>query len=527
MVTRTGHRWLFAIVLVAAVLRLFPIWFGLPYPEARPDEETAIAHAVAILGGDFNPHFFHWPSLTFYLFAAAYGVASLVRRLLSMDPALPTIEQVLIARVIVAAAGTATVIVLYRIGRRMADEATGLLAALLLAVSVLHVRDSHFAMTDIIMTLLVTVSLAALLRANDSAALRWFAAAGLAGGLAASTKYSAAALVAAMGAAQLTRFADGARPWHPRAWLPSLVFLAAFGGGFIIGTPYALLDRQTFMADFRFDFTHLSGGHADLILGRGWLYHLTHSLPYGAGLSIFVAGIAGLVPMLKSHTRHAIVLLVFGAAFYAAIGSGYTVFFRYILPLIPLACLSAGVAVRHLSRALAPTMRVSPAWATALLVAVVAGPALVSSTWLDCLLARTDTRVLAGDWLNDRILPGESLHDAGGSYTHLMVWKASNRWTYDAGSNAFNGDPSRTPDWLVLYQSPVPVYTSMPAGLRTLAATQYELVHTVHGTRDLSSLAMYDLQDAFFLPFSGFDTVERPGPTVLVYRRRDLPPVER
>jgi hypothetical protein len=27
------------------------------------------------------------------------------------------------------------------------------------------------------------------------------------------------------------------------------------------------------------------------------------------------------------------------------------------------------------------------------------------------------------------------------------------------------------------------------------------------------------------MPFSGFDTIERPGPTILIYRRRDAPPV--
>jgi len=35
-----------AIVVLAGVLRLFPIWFGLPYLRARPDEETADCFAV-------------------------------------------------------------------------------------------------------------------------------------------------------------------------------------------------------------------------------------------------------------------------------------------------------------------------------------------------------------------------------------------------------------------------------------------------------------------------------------------------
>ena len=150
--------------MLGAILRLFPIWFGLPYLGARPDEETAVAHARAILGGDLNPHFFHWPSLTFYAFAALYGAASGIRRALSLDPALTPADYLLIARGFVALAGTLTIVVLFRIGRRVAGDTAGVLAAAFLAVAILHVRDSHFAMTDVLMTLLVTASLALLLR---------------------------------------------------------------------------------------------------------------------------------------------------------------------------------------------------------------------------------------------------------------------------------------------------------------------------------------------------------------------------
>nr|MBA2260238.1 hypothetical protein [Acidobacteriota bacterium] len=59
------RRWLVVIVGLGAILRLFPIWFGLPYMGARPDEEVATGIARRMLAaGDFNPHFFHWPSLT-------------------------------------------------------------------------------------------------------------------------------------------------------------------------------------------------------------------------------------------------------------------------------------------------------------------------------------------------------------------------------------------------------------------------------------------------------------------------------
>jgi len=39
-------------VLLGAALRLYPIWFGLPYAQARPDETASLGRAVAILAGD-------------------------------------------------------------------------------------------------------------------------------------------------------------------------------------------------------------------------------------------------------------------------------------------------------------------------------------------------------------------------------------------------------------------------------------------------------------------------------------------
>src|SRR5687768_13073435 len=121
----TTTRGLWALVLLAAALRLFPVWFGLPYPYARPDEAQAISGAVGVLNGDLNPHFFHWPSLTFYIFAAALGVVSTLRGLMGFEP-LPLVVAVMAARVVVALAGAVTVLPLFRLARRIGGERAGL-----------------------------------------------------------------------------------------------------------------------------------------------------------------------------------------------------------------------------------------------------------------------------------------------------------------------------------------------------------------------------------------------------------------
>ncbi|MGH8636159.1 MAG: ArnT family glycosyltransferase [Burkholderiales bacterium] len=528
-------RWLWLIVALAAALRFFPVWFGLPYLHTRPDEGAAIGHAMDIVRGDLNPHFFHWPSLIFYVFAALFWIVSAIRGL-SGEAQLSSAEQILIGRVFVALAGTLTTVVLFRLARRTADEATGLLAAGFLAVALLHVRDSHFAMTDVLMTCLLTISLALILRAVDGALgaaaienvrVREFVAAGLAGGLATSTKYSAVAIIIAMAAAQILLLARFRKmPWSPRAWRPALAFLTAFVGGFIIATPYALLDFETFSSDLRFDFTHLSAGHG-VNLGRGWLYHLTRSLPYGAGVLTCAAAMAGIVPMIRHYPRHAVVLGTFAVAFYASIGSGYTVFFRYVLPLIPVVCLLAAVAVRRAGPWLGARSGLSVNTAIVLLGLLVAAPSLVNAIWFDLLLAKTDTRVLAARWLAPRVRAGETLYDSGGDYGRLDLRPARyHAWRYDPATDSFGHPHGDTPDWLVLHQSPLRIYARHPGSVRTLASAKYNLVWEARATHGAAAAAVYDRQDAFFLPFSDFRTVERPGPSILIYRRRDAPPLD-
>jgi 4-amino-4-deoxy-L-arabinose transferase-like glycosyltransferase len=524
----TSGRWLVAIVALGALLRFFPLTFGLPYAQARPDETAALGLAVSIRSGDLNPHFFHWPSLALYVFAGVHAALAWTLRVLGVNSELTFIELALSARAVVAAAGTVTIAVLFSMGRRIGGTPIGLVAALYLAVSILHVRDSHFAMTDVLMTMLSTASLALLLAAVDAgpggrmSPHAWFAVSGFVGGLATSTKYSAAALLAGMAAAQIYRLVQ-VRPsrWRLQTWIPSVAFVTGFVGGFVAGTPYAIIDYRTFSADLLFDLTHLSGGHG-VDLGRGWVYHLTTTLPYGLGIPIFLAAVAGIVPMARHYPRHALVVGLFAAAFYAAIGSGQTVFFRYVLPLVPILCLPAAVATVRAAAWVAARTRYKPSAVLGVLTLAVAGLGLVNCVWFDVLLSRTDSRVLAARWLATRMQPGDSLYDSGTDYTRLdLSGLRYHQWWYDPASGSFGHPAGETPVWLLLYESALASYARTPRPLLELAESRYHLVHTVEAARARAGSAVYDLQDAFFMPVSGFFEVRRPGPTVRIYRRRD------
>jgi hypothetical protein len=533
------EAWLWAILLIAAALRVFPVWFGLPFLYARPDEAESISRAVGILNGDLNPHFFHWPSLTFYVFAGALGTVSAIRSLAGLDHSLPVDVALIAARTAVAVAGTLTVIPLLRLGQRIGGQSVGLFAAGFLAVAPLHVRDSHFAMTDVLMTLLLTASLAALATAYDTArgtvtgeGHRQFAIAGLLGGLATSAKYNAAVVVVSMAAAQILLVAaPGPGSWASRRWrslAPAAIFAAAFAAGFVAGTPYAVLDFPAFAADFSYDLTHLSGGHA-VPLGRGWYAHAVRSLPYGCGLLLLVASLAGVAIGARRRPQHTFLIASFAAAYYAVIGSGYTVFFRYVLPLVPIVCLFAAMATSAAADVLVRPGRgmdisrggTARTLAIVALIAVIAGPPALTSVLMDLVMGRTDSRVIAAQWLGPQLRPEHTLHDSGSDYTRLdLRERRYHEWRFDPNTQSFGHPEGLIPDWIVISESPLRHYASAHPALRQLVAEHYEPVYTVRGTTNLDAGGMYDQQDAFFVPFSGFGEVERPGPTIVVYRRK-------
>jgi len=111
---RHARAWLGAAILVGAVLRIWGLWFGLPHPQARPDEVEAVSYALKIVHGDLNPHFFHWPSLHLYVLAFLFRAAVAVRAIIEPASATPPFDHlVLLGRAYVAAAGVLTIPVLY------------------------------------------------------------------------------------------------------------------------------------------------------------------------------------------------------------------------------------------------------------------------------------------------------------------------------------------------------------------------------------------------------------------------------
>ena len=175
------HLPIIAVLSAAAVLRTWGITFGLPHTLTRPDEEAVISIALRFFRRTLNPDFFDWPSLFMYVVTVGFVVYFNIGRragtfpyetsFISAASANPTPLH-LIARSLSAMAGVVTVWIVHRIGLRLFDAATAIIAALFLATAALHVRDSHFGMTDIAATCLLMQSFLFTVRARDGVETR-------------------------------------------------------------------------------------------------------------------------------------------------------------------------------------------------------------------------------------------------------------------------------------------------------------------------------------------------------------------
>jgi hypothetical protein len=530
------------LIACGSILRFWGLRFGLPHDFARPDEEKLIGAALGIFQGDLNPHFFLYPTLFIYLMAASYLIVCGVERLAGVTAsqadfvarvmADPSVLH-LTARALAASAGTATIPVLYLAARELSSARAALIAAAFLTVAFLHVRDSHFGVTDVPATFLIVAAFWAAARcAARGATVSRAAIAGALSGFAASTKYNCA--LAALPAVAAILIEPGDRTPSRRLALIGLLFLC-LGAAFLMGTPFALLDRPAFINEFTIQSRTALGEHHGSILDaaravvaeRGWRHHLRFTLPHGLGLPLLCAALAGACWLTIERPRTAAIVLSFPTAFYIAMGVSLLVYARWMVPLVPFLCLTAGMLVDRIAEAQHTFTRSRLATAAVLigLPGLLGAPTFARSIAFDRLVARPDTRALAARWIESHFPAGATLYQTGAIYGYVEP-RPSDRYrlvTFDERRHRFQGasHQANLPDLIIVLESPLVVFNHVPPELAAILDGHYTWAETFKGTITARmSGAVYDQQDAFYVPFANLDSVRRPGPDVRIFELR-------
>ena len=348
-----------AVALCLFLLAALPRFIGLAWalPNAthwfsyHPDERQ-IVEAVAnlnLFGGNWNPHFFNYPSLYIYFVWLDYWLNGMigVTTPAAGNAPWPVIHDIVFCgRFISALLGALTIPALY-LWLRPLHKNGAIFAALLCAFAPGLVQHSHFATVDVAATFWVVCCLW-LTRRGQTTHRKYLLWAALVAGLGAATKYNAILVVIAP--LFVVLMAEGSRKY-----LPMIVGLSMVG--FVIGCPYSVLGFREFWGTndpnlqqgVAFELlTHPKIGHGEIFqqTGNGWIYHLTFTLPFALGAPLYLWAIFGMGALRQFEGRKYLQpALVFAALYFLAIGTSQVRFLRYVLPIVPVLCACAVVPI--------------------------------------------------------------------------------------------------------------------------------------------------------------------------------------
>jgi 4-amino-4-deoxy-L-arabinose transferase-like glycosyltransferase len=351
---RTWWLLLATVILIAAGLRLWGLDFGLPYLY-HPDEPKHVTLAQNIFKtGDLNPHRFRYPPLFFYINAIAYIPYYLAGRLVGVfqstadlrAPAIlvmgvgqaPLPSVFLLGRAVTVSFSIASVIMVFVLGRQITgNTAVGLLAALMLAVSPTNVENARYIAPNAHVAFFVLLATWAALRVLEEGRTWQYAAAGIAAGLAASTKYNAGLVVLSVILAHFLR--NGWRAYRDSRLYGAIALCAV---AFLLTTPFVILDPETFFMDLGIVADHYTTGHMGEE-GNSLQWYLTYLLSVEG--VVCVLAVLEIVRGLRARSKPTILLAFFPVVYLAFISSFVVRNARTVLTVIPFVFLLASMLV--------------------------------------------------------------------------------------------------------------------------------------------------------------------------------------
>lgn len=407
------------ILLIAIVVRLWGINYDLPYIY-HPDEPVYITISQHIFKtGDLNPHFFNYPSLFFYINTTAYIPYYLLGKLTghfhTRNDILPPISlgmgvtqaqtptAVLLGRIVTLVFGVGTVGLTYLIGKQITGRrSVGALASLMVAIGPTNVLHSRFITPDTFVTFFSLASFLASIYVYRNGSTLQYIVAGICVGLTTSSKYNGSLIVLPLLLAHVLRFGKSTFK-QPKLYL-ALLF---WGVGFLVTTPYALLDSAKFLNDLRFEAQHYSTGHPGME-GNSLEWYLNYMWQTGGGL--YLCAILGILYGSILYPKEIALLSVFPLTYFAFISSFVVRNDRTFLPMTPFLFLLAAwfliIFFDKIRELQTKSLRGALfAIFASLTIAVLATP--ISKTIADTQrLTAVDSRKTARIWIDNNLPPG-------------------------------------------------------------------------------------------------------------------------
>jgi hypothetical protein len=427
-----------AIILTALALRLWGIW-----NVSATDEYNEVLEALRVGSGHLN--FMRWGKRVYlYLLAVEYGIYFALGWILDifqsrMDFAAQIVRNMeplfIIGRITSALCGTLTVAWLYQIGRRFFNPLTGMVAAILLSITVFHIDLSQQAKVDALLGLFVVGVIYFTLKiATGQAMRRDFVWCGALTALAIQTKINTVVLGGPLLVALVYHWRDHGASQVVRSF--SMYYMPAFLVGFLLGNPPVLIAPHKYlqaMLGVSKVYTEAINENPSTMIG---FLAYPFSFYRAMGFAVCALAVGALVFGLLRPNRRRALMLAFILPFYLVMGaSRYMVYPYYIIPALPFLYLLMGDLIASLWTRIASNIAISTAKVQILFAALgclMLVPPVISAYRHSITLTGPNTRYLAKQWIEANI-PADSkiLMDSGKSINSSAPLIAENRATLE------------------------------------------------------------------------------------------------
>lgn len=337
------------VLLIAIWLRAPLVGKGLPYFDKEDEAHHFNRTVNMVKTGDYNPHYFHKPSLHFYLrmpivalsflWNVSKGHIKSVEEIRTGDPfglngyAFAASHPGIVKwnRSFSLVLSLISIMTVFLIGRSLFSFEAGISAAFLTAISPALLSESTVIGVDILMTTMSLLTLLICLKLHKKFSIGLLFLLGLSAGLTISSKYNA----------------------FPIAILPLLVLildkklstrnliiaLAAPALGFILGTPYALVSLPTFLDHTAYEIWHYGvEGHIGHSAEPGleqMLFYSSWLTKDALGFGAVALSIIGLFVFTASKQRRLYLVLAFPVLFFLYMSMQRANFTRNMVVVIP------------------------------------------------------------------------------------------------------------------------------------------------------------------------------------------------
>lgn len=448
-----------AILLMSLAIRLWGNGFGLPL-EFHVDEVQYVRQAAKMGSIGLEPTWWNNPPFFKYILFLGYGALYVLGRLFgwytsiesfgvhhSLDPSL----LYLLGRTISAVFSTLNVLIVYLIGRDAYNQRVGLLSSIFLAFSFITVRQAHFAVNDEAASFWMLIALLASIQIIRSGTLTWYIVGGIATGLGFATKYSA---ITALVPLTFAHFLCQGFNYRSLAMRKLLIIYVITILSAVLASPYFVITPIDVFHEIRYHF-YLAGQAGfkgwQIDNAESYIYYIK-TLIWGFGWGLTLLSIFGLIYALWRHNHYDIVLISLPLTIYFIISREQMSFARFILPAVPPLLILGSSSLDNVNQRFMKSKMYSRGIIIIIIVILIIQP-LINSLRFDYLLTRTDTRVLAKDWIENNIPENAQIaqdwlfHSVPLSTSETPIAKSEHQFrvTYVGGT----GLPDHSIDWYI------------------------------------------------------------------------------